>query len=94
MIVEPLPRTQHPASALLVVEVAQTSQARDRDKARDYAAVAVPEYWIVDLVARAVMVHRSPLAGVYDEAVTYGDGETISPLLPGEPAVEVSDLLG
>jgi len=48
----------------------------------------------VDLVARAVTVHRSPLAGVYDEAVTYGDGETISPLLPGEPAVEVSDLLG
>jgi Uma2 family endonuclease len=92
--VDRLPRSQQPATALLVVEVAQTSQARDRDKARDYAAADVPEYWIVDLAAREVTVHRRPLAGVYDEVVTYADGESVQPLLAGAPAVTVAELMG
>ncbi len=93
IVVEPLPRSRQPTTALLVVEVAQTSQARDREKARDYASADVPEYWIVDLAARQVIVHRRPLAGAYDEVVTYADGESLSPLLE-IPAVAVSELLG
>ncbi len=93
-VVEPLPRSQQPSSALLVVEVAQTSQARDREKARDYAVADVPDYWIVDLAARNVVVHRKPLAGIYDEVVTYGEGTSINPLIAGAPAVPVSELLG
>ena len=94
MLVEPLPRTQQPTTALLVVEVAQTSHARDHDKARDYAAADVPEYWIVDLASRTVIVHRSALAGTYEEVVAYVDGESVRPILAGAPAVRVSDLLG
>jgi Uma2 family endonuclease len=94
IVVEPLPRSRQPTTALLVVEVAQTSQARDRDKARDYAAADVPEYWIVDLAARNVVVHRRPLAGVYEEVVTYADGESLRSLLEDVPAVAVSELLG
>jgi len=93
-LVEPLPRTQQPTSALLVVEVAQTSQARDRDKARDYASADVPEYWIVDLAARTVTVHRSPLGGSYEEVVAYVDGEPVRPILADAPPVLVSELLG
>jgi len=94
IVVEPLPRSRQPTSALLVVEVAQTSQARDREKARDYASADVPEYWIVDLAARKVIVHRRPLAGAYDEVVVYSDGEALQPLLDTVPAVAVSELLG
>lgn len=94
IVVERLPRSRQPTTALLVVEVAQTSQARDREKVRDYAAAEVPEYWIVDLAARSVAVHRGPLAGTYAEIVTYVDGQSISPLLADVPAVAVSDLLG
>jgi Uma2 family endonuclease len=94
IVVEPLPRSRQPTSALLVVEVAQTSQARDREKARDYASADVPEYWIVDLAARNVVVHRRPLAGGYDEVVTYTDGESLRPLLDGVPALSISELLG
>jgi Uma2 family endonuclease len=94
MLVEPLPRTEYPTTALLVVEVAQTSQARDHDKARDYAAADVPEYWIVDLAARDVTVHRSPVAGIYEEVVTYIDGESVGPILADAPPVPVSELLG
>jgi Uma2 family endonuclease len=94
IVVEPLPRSRQPTTALLVVEVAQTSQARDREKAHDYASADVPEYWIVDLAARKVIVHRRPLAGGYDEVVTYSDGDSLQPLLDAAPTVAVSELLG
>ncbi|HWH10447.1 MAG TPA: Uma2 family endonuclease [Solirubrobacteraceae bacterium] len=94
IVVEPLHRSRQPTSALLVVEVAQTSQARDREKARDYASADVPDYWIVDLAARRLIVHRRPLAGGYDEVVTYADGESVRPLLDDLPAVSISELLG
>jgi Uma2 family endonuclease len=94
IVVEPLPRSRQPTTALLVIEVAQTSQSRDREKARDYASADVPEYWIVDLAARKVIVHRRPLAGAYDEVATYADGERLQPLLDGVPPLAVSELLG
>jgi len=94
MLVERLPRTTQPTSALLIVETAQTSQVRDREKAADYAAAGVLEYWIVDLAARAVQVHRRPLAGDYEEVTTFADGQSVSPLARDAPAIDVSALLG
>ena len=94
LLVEPLPRSAQPTSALVVVEVAQTSLVRDREKVRDYAAAGVPDYWIVDLSGRTVEVHRGPLSGVYEEITTYKDGQAVVPLAAGAPVVEVSDLLG
>jgi Uma2 family endonuclease len=94
LVIDPLPRDALPHGAHLVVEVAQTSQARDVAKARDYAVADVPEYWIVDLLARTVIVHRGPLAGAYQEVTTFADGATIKPLLADAPAVDVTELLG
>jgi Uma2 family endonuclease len=94
MLVDPLPRSEQPATAHLVIEVAQTSQVRDHEKARDYAAADVPEYWIVDLIARMVIVHRQPIAGAYRDIASYADGGSIEPLLDDAPAVDVSALLG
>ena len=93
-LVARLPRSAQPTTAHLVVEVAQTSQARDHEKARDYAAADVQEYWIVDLLARAVIVHRGPLAGAYQEIATFTDGASIKPLLADAPEVDVTELLG
>jgi Uma2 family endonuclease len=94
MLVAPLPRSAQPTTAHLVIEVAQTSQARDAEKARDYAAADVSEYWIVDLLARSVIVHRGPLDGAYQEVTTFADGATIKPLLADAPEVDVTALLG
>ena len=94
LVIDPLPRGTLPSSALLVVEVAQTSLARDHDKARDCAAADVSEYWIVDLLARTVIVHRGPLSGAYQEVTTFADGASTEPLLAAAPEVDVSDLLG
>jgi Uma2 family endonuclease len=51
----------HPRSALLVVEVADSSLKQDRlTKAMIYAAAAVPEYWIVNVRGQQIEVHRDP----------------------------------
>jgi Uma2 family endonuclease len=52
----------HPvaADALLVVEIAKTSQERDRMKATDYARGEVPVYWLLDLEARTLDVYTAP----------------------------------
>ncbi len=93
-LVARIPRSDLPATAHLVIEVAETSHARDRDKTRAYAAADVPEYWIVDLPGRAVHLHRHPLAGAYQDLETFADGTSIKPLLSDAPAADVSALLG
>jgi Uma2 family endonuclease len=50
-----------PGDVLLVVEVADTSLAHDRDtKLPLYARFNVPEVWIVDIAGRHLDVHRHP----------------------------------
>jgi len=93
-LVARMPRSTLPATAHLTIEVAQTSQARDREKARDYADADVPEYWIVDLPGRVVEVHRHALAGGYQDVETFAGGASIKPLLSDTPAVDVDALLG
>jgi len=55
---------RHPESALLVIEVADTTLRMDRlVKAPIYAEAGVVEYWIVNVAARQVERHREPDAG-------------------------------
>jgi Uma2 family endonuclease len=56
----------HPASALLVVEVAVTSQAQDEHKAGAYARARVPAYWVVDVPARSVVAFGEPGPNGYE----------------------------
>jgi Uma2 family endonuclease len=54
-------RAAHPSTAYLAVEVSDSSLAQDRfTKGPIYAAAGVSEFWIVDLRAERVEVHRSP----------------------------------
>jgi Uma2 family endonuclease len=53
---------------LLLIEVAESSLSYDRStKLRLYAEAGVPEYWVVDVAAESVEVHRAPDAGGYRE---------------------------
>jgi Uma2 family endonuclease len=70
--------TRHPQTALLVIEVADSSLQKDRRvKAALYAAAGIPEFWLVDLAARRVDVHRSPGAAGY-ASVEHHATETIA----------------
>lgn len=53
----------HPATALLVVEVAVTSEQLDREKAEIYAEAGVGEYWLVLANERVVEVHTGAKDG-------------------------------
>jgi Uma2 family endonuclease len=58
---------RHPTGrdAILIVELALTSQRIDRRKAAIYAAAGVEVYWLLDLVARRLEVRTVPESGAY-----------------------------
>jgi len=52
---------EHPARAVLVVEVAQSSLAFDREyKGSLYARGGVPDYWVLNLLDHVLEVYRDP----------------------------------
>jgi Uma2 family endonuclease len=91
----------HPESALLVVEVADTTlrYARGR-KASLYARAGIAEYWIVTLADRVLEVHRDPtpdaaaaLGHAYGTIERLAPGSFVSPLGAPEARIPVSELL-
>ena len=61
-------RSTHPTTALLVIEVAETSVLKDRGiKTALYATAGIPEYWLVNLAEGVIEVHRRPAMGRYAE---------------------------
>ncbi|MDB4951123.1 MAG: Protein of unknown function family [Gemmatimonadetes bacterium] len=68
-------REAGPWDALLIVEVADTSLAHDREKAQTYARAAIPEYWLVDVNRSTVSVHLHPVGGEYTRVTDYRRGE-------------------
>ncbi len=86
----------HPGSAdiLLIIEVAESSLAYDREvKAYVYARSGVAEYWLVDLNADVLHRYSSPQDGSYRVTRQEGRGQSVAPqLLPG-CVVSTDDLL-
>lgn len=81
--------------ALLVVEVADSSQHRDRVvKLPRYAAAGVPEVWIVDLAGDVVELYRGPIDRAYRHTRRAARGETIAPGDFLDVMVSVADILG
>jgi Uma2 family endonuclease len=74
---------EHPTTAALVVEIAVSSLAEDREMASLYASAGVQEFWIVNASARTVEVYRHPAAGAYQEKSTVTADQILhSPVLP------------
>jgi len=91
----------HPARPALVVEVAETSLKLDRDfKGAFYARAGLPEYWIINVRARSLEVHRAPgsdptrsIGWRYREIVVLGPADQVTPLALGAHSIAVADLL-
>jgi len=96
-----LPRdslSDHPATAALVVEIADWSLRLDRVvKARVYAAAGIADYWIVNLRERVVEVYREPIRGArrarYAAKHVARPGETLTPLAAPDARIAVDELL-
>ena len=85
----------HPNTAILVVEISDTTLAQDRThKARIYARHGIPEYWILNVVDDCLEVYRDPepTGETYQTKLTLRRGDTITPP-KATKAIEVADLL-
>jgi Uma2 family endonuclease len=81
------------ASALLLVEVADTSLRYDLEtKAQAYAQLRVPEYWVVNATTLVTTVHRKPGSQGYPKPRKAKPGELLQPLLAPQLAVRLADL--
>jgi Uma2 family endonuclease len=84
----------HPREAWLVIEVAESSLAKDRGpKARLYAASNVSEYWVVNLVDHAIEVHTNPRHGVYETKRQVRRGDRITLVRFPDVELRVDDIL-
>lgn len=84
----------HPKTALLVLEVADSSQYHDRvRKVEIYARAGLQDYWIANLAQDVLEVYRDPFRGNYRTRLTLRRGERIAPLACPEVAIVVVDLL-
>jgi len=84
----------HPTTAILIVEVADSSLYHDRKrKARLYARVGILEYWILNLVKRRLEVFRDSKDGSYTTRFVLRDGDSVSPICRPEASISVANLL-
>jgi Uma2 family endonuclease len=92
---------EHPTTALLVVEVSETTLDYDRIRKADlYAGAKIADYWIVNLVDRQLEVYRKPVVDSsvamgfrYADVTVLGPADFVSPLAVPTARVAVADLL-
>lgn len=92
---------QHPTTALLVVEVSDSTLAIDRGrKAALYARAGIADYWIVNLVDRQLEVLRLPIQDVsmsrnsrFTEMTIKASSELVSPVASAGSSIKVIALL-
>ncbi len=90
--------TEHPSSAILIVEVSESTLNYDRRKARLYAASNVGEYWILNIALRTLEVYQQPLpnasdVNAYASSQILQENETVAPLAAPHAMIKVAELL-
>jgi Uma2 family endonuclease len=91
----------HPSTPVLVVEVAETSLAKDRQlKAGLYARARIADYWIVNLPNEVLEVYREPVRAPsrrhgwkYASVRLLKRNATVSPLAAPHARIRVAELL-
>jgi Uma2 family endonuclease len=102
-VVAGLPRdfADHPRTAKLVVEIAESSLSYDtREKANLYAAGGILDYWVIDLIQRQLIVFRDPardsiqlFGAAFRSRVEYDAARSVAPLAAPQSPIAVGDLL-
>jgi Uma2 family endonuclease len=90
-----------PTTAVLIVEVADTSVRYDQtEKASLYAKAGIQDYWIVNLVDRQVEVYRDPVPDPaqpsgfsYSTTQVFGPADSIVPIAMPQATIPAADLL-
>lgn len=93
--------TRTPTAAVMIVEVSDSTLFMDTTtKAEVYATAGIPEYWVLDLEHRRLLVYRDPEplpaglgATAYRTHLAFGPELTVAPLAAPTASVKVADLL-
>ncbi len=84
-----------PDDALLVIEVADSSEHYDRQvKVPLYARAGIREVWLVDLTAGRITSYRQPGPDGYAEAIVAGGDDTLRPLAFPDFGLTAARILG
>lgn len=91
----------HPTTAVVIVDIADTSLEYDRtDKSSLYAKAQIAEYWIVNLIDHELEVFRTPVVDAsqpygfgYSDATSLSPTDFITPLARPQTTIAVADLL-
>ena len=89
-------RDHHPTTAVLVVEVADTSVDFDRTrKAEMYARAGVPEYWVLNIPDQTLEIYREPVpeASHYRNRTTLHADDHIVPTMGSSRPISVAAIL-
>ena len=77
-------RDAHPGTALLVVEVAVSSEMSDREMVKAYAEAGVAECWLVLAKKKEIERYTRPEGGKYAQCQVFRTGDTLkSEIQPG-----------
>lgn len=88
-------RRPQPKDLVLAVEVAATTLSMDLcNKADLYARAGIPDYWVLDVNQRRMIVHRQPIEGKYSSVVVYREDESVAPLAAPESHFRVAAAFG
>jgi Uma2 family endonuclease len=92
-------RTGHPTpeDVLLLIEVADSSRQRDLGaKLALYAAGGIAEYWVADIAAQTMIVHRDPdpASLMYRSVERFGRGQQVAPLAADDCQLDLAWLFG
>ncbi len=86
-----IPRTSD--DVLLLIEVSDSSLEYDLgEKLELYAKAGITDYWVVDLIERAVVVHRKPQRGKFLDVKTHVAGDEVSRLAQPKAVLSVEAL--
>jgi len=81
-----------PSDLRLVVEISHSTLGFDlTQKAGLYARAGIVEYWVLDVDARRIVVHRDPQNGLYRSVKVYNARESVAPLASPAREFQVGD---
>lgn len=87
-------RHPEPEEVALAVEVGMTSIRADlRVKARLYAVLGIPEYWVIAITRDLLLRHTRPGPDGYALVETLGRSQTVTPLAFPDVSFEVASFL-
>jgi len=89
-------RDRHPIpeDVYLLIEVAASTLSYDRNrKVKVYAKANIPEYWVIDVNQRQLVVFRDPQGDTYQVEQVLGMTDIVAPVAFPDVVIELSHLL-